>query len=69
MLQVRELSVAQSCECAAESCRLHVDMPQRAATAKTTEGLIIIVDGCRSGPSPGDVFYQRRTGYRLFRER
>ena len=60
--------VAQSCECAAWDCRLHIDLPFEKADEKMKKGLVLIIDGCHVGPSRDDVFRERGEGYRLFRE-
>lgn len=60
-----EKPIERLCECNSH-CDLKTNVSIEEAGELTKNGYIIIVDGCKKGPSEGDVFIESRSGYKVF---
>lgn len=55
------------CECSSRYCNLSVDIPEQEYIEKE-ENEVVIVDKCKTGPDPTDIFVCQKEGYSLYRE-
>lgn len=55
------------CECGSWTCHLRAELTP--AENRERGELVLIVDGCETGPEAGDVLVRDGDGYRLYRDR
>ena len=56
------------CECDSYNCDKVITLSFEENTESHKDGKIIIIDGCKNGPNPNDVFIEKKDGYTLYRE-
>ena len=54
------------CECDLDACMLEIKAPVAVMIKKVSNNHIIIIDGCRKGPSEGDVLVTQHDGYGVY---
>lgn len=55
------------CECDSFNCGLKVELPLAVALQLHQNGQIVVVDGCKNGPSDGDALVERRKEYSVYK--
>jgi hypothetical protein len=65
-----ENSVPYLCECNSFKCRLEVWIPIEEAVRRNGQDFsyhwVIIVDGCKTGPEPGEILKEKHDGYGFY---
>lgn len=56
------------CECSSLDCSETIELSFEEALRIHQNDLVIIVDGCMTGPDPTDVLVSKKEGYSLYRE-
>ncbi len=59
--------VTRFCECNSFHCKKVMELPLE-EVKKIAHNEVTIIDGCPTGPSPGDVFVRKMPGYTVYRE-
>lgn len=60
-------TVPHLCECDSLNCGLKVDLLTDVALQLHQNGQVVIVDGCKNGPSKGDELVEKRQGYSVYK--
>ena len=56
------------CECNSFTCKMVITLSDEENMAAHTNGKILIINGCQTGPDPTDILIEEKTGYSLYRE-
>jgi len=56
------------CTCDSWHCDKSIQIPIDIALEIRQKGYVVIVDGCRNGPSSTDALVEKRDGYALYKE-
>lgn len=57
------------CECDSYSCREKVTVPiEEAQAIKKYFNVVVIVNGCLTGPNSTDVLIEKKQGYSIYKE-
>ena len=60
--------ILQLCECNDMYCAQAIELPIELIRRKESENLVMIIDGCKKGPSPGDIMMEQGDGFAFYKE-